>query len=179
MAALFANHLVAVMRPHLDGDEVPHATCGNKQRRLFSKNLGRAFFQPVDRGVFSVNVIADLGLGHGLSHLRCGPRHRIAPQVHHPLRNLSQLGNLIRIHPLIPLRHRVGHVRPSPCPAPAPTRSGAHRDLATSLLSYLINSTNTSFEILSLSGASRTMLPSRSTKPADVSGSNRAASDTP
>src|SRR5207253_2881395 len=46
---------------------------------------------------------------------------------------------------------------------PRPAR-GAHRDLATSLLSYLINSTNTSFEIVSLSGASRTMLPSRSTK---------------
>src|SRR5260370_17227079 len=51
--------------------------------------------------------------------------------------------------------------------------------LITSLLLYFINSTKTSFDMLNLSEASRTTLPSRSTRPADASGSNRAITPTP
>src|SRR5207245_6126425 len=47
------------------------------------------------------------------------------------------------------------------------------------LLLYLISSTNTSFETLNFPCATRTTLPSRSTNPAEVSGSNRPASGTP
>src|SRR5260370_840256 len=110
VAALFANHFVAVMRPHLDGDEIPHAARGHKQRRLFPENLRRALLQLVDRRVFSVNVVANLGLRHRPPHLRRRPRHGIAPQIHHSRRHPPRLRNLIRIHPLIPLRHRVTHI---------------------------------------------------------------------
>src|SRR5713226_4664163 len=110
VASLFANHFVAVMRPHFDANEIPHAPRRHKQRRLFPKNLCRALLQAVDRRVFPVNVIPDLRLRHRPPHLRRRPRHRIAPQVHHSRRNLPRLRNLIRIHPLIPLRHCVAHL---------------------------------------------------------------------
>src|SRR5216683_137774 len=110
VASLFANHFVAVMRPHFDANEIPHAPGGHKQRRLFPKNLCRALLQAVDRRVFPVNVIPDLRLRHRAPHFRRRPRHRIAPQVHHTRLNLPRLHNLIRIHPLIPLRHCVAHL---------------------------------------------------------------------
>src|SRR5260370_11491190 len=112
MRALFANHFIPMMRPHLDRNEIPHAPGGNKQRRLFPKNLRRPLFQPVNRGVFAVNVIPNFGLPHRPPHLRRRPRDRIAPQVHHARWNLPRLRQLIRIHPLIPLSHRITHVRP-------------------------------------------------------------------
>src|SRR5882724_5892669 len=115
MAPLFADHFVAVMRPHFDRDEIPHASRRHKQRRFFPKNLRRPPLQPVDRRVFSVHVVADLGFRHRPPHLRRRTRHRIAPQIHHLRRNLAHLRQLIRIHSLIPLRHRITHIRFSPC----------------------------------------------------------------
>src|SRR6266850_3504805 len=240
VAPLFANHFVAVMGPYFNADEVPHAPRGNKQRRLFPKNLRRPPLQSVDRRIFAVNVIPDLRLGHRPSHLRRRPRNRVAPQVHYPRRNFPAVRQLIRIHPLIPLCHRVTHIllmfvrdllfmsaltlTPSERPlcqnvviphvlyllCPTPILSfREQRGICFSLpsplcqffffphsaflrfleppciffscfrLSYLKSSTNTSFETLSLSGASRTTLPFRSTKPADANGSNRPASTTP
>src|SRR5438132_5895861 len=41
---------------------------------------------------------------HGSSHLRSGPRHCVAAQIHNAFRNSPRLSHLIRIHPLIPLR---------------------------------------------------------------------------
>src|SRR5438477_6690481 len=167
-----------MMCPHFDGDEIPHAPRGNKQRRLFPKNLRRAFFQPIDRRVFSVNVVADFCLRHGASHLRSGPRHRVAAQVHHSFRNLPRLRHLIWIHSLIPLRHGVTHVFSLLCDLCVLQRPLC-KIPSDSLILYLINCTKTSFETLSFSGASRTTLPSRSTNPAEVMRSNRPPSVTP
>src|SRR6266478_673634 len=208
VASLFANHFVAVMRPHFDANEIPHAPGGHKQRRLFPNNLCRALLQAVDRRVFPVNVIPDLRLRHRAPHFRRRPRHRIAPQVHHTRLNLPRLHNLIRIHPLIPLRHCVAHLllflvngaRPDRVGVPSASSllnpfsllfpaflrvsrlslsaSVLHYVIA-SLILYLSSSTNTSFETLNRPGASRTTPPSRSTKPAEANGSNRFASATP
>src|SRR6266852_5852873 len=116
MAPLFADHFISMMRPHFDRDEIPHASRRHKQRRFFSENLRRPPLQPVDRRIFSIHVVADLCLRHRSPHLRRRPRHRIAPQIHRSRRNLAHVRQLIRIHPLIPLRHRVTHFRFSPCP---------------------------------------------------------------
>src|SRR5216683_6892598 len=208
MAAFFANHLVAVMRPHFDANEIPHAPGGHKQRRFFAKNLRRTPLQPVDRRVLSVHVIPDLRLRLRPPHLRRRSRHRIAPQVHHSRRNLPRLRHLIRIHALIPLRHCVAHLllflvngaRPDRVGVPSASSllnpfsllfpaflrvsrlslsaSVLHYVIA-SLILYLSSSTNTSFETLNRPGASRTTPPSRSTKPAEANGSNRFASATP
>src|SRR5690242_15352587 len=162
------------MRPHLDSDEIPHTPRGNKQRRLFPKNLRRAFLQPINRRIFSVNVVPNFRLRHGAPHLCRGPRHRVASQVHHSIRNLPRLRHLIRIYSLIPLRHRVAHFpsAPSLCrrlPRPGrgallvpSTKSSSFRTLRSSAFSatlhylffsipHLISSTNTSFETLSFS----------------------------
>src|SRR5882672_7358580 len=122
VAALFADHFIPMVRPDLDRNQVPHASRRNKQRRFVSKNLRRTLLQAVDRWVFSVYVVADLRLRHRAPHLWRRPRHRVAPQVHRSRRNLPRLRNLIRIHPLIPLRHHVAHVLLF-------SANGAHPDL--------------------------------------------------
>src|SRR6267378_3030342 len=116
MAPLFADHFIAVMRPHFDRDEIPHAARRHKQRRFFPENLCRPPLQPVDRRIFSIHVVADLGFRHRPPHLHRRTRHRIATQIHHSRRNLAHVRQLIRIHPLIPLRHRITHIRFSPYP---------------------------------------------------------------
>ena len=84
MAALFANHLVAMMRPNFDRNQVPHAPGRHKQRRLFPKNLRRPRLQPVHRRVFAIDIVPDLRLRHSPPHLRRRPRNRIAAQIHRP-----------------------------------------------------------------------------------------------
>src|SRR4029077_20153116 len=72
----------------------------------------RAFLQPVNRRVLAINVVANLRLRHRPPHLRSRPRHGIAPQVHHLRRSFPcyPRGQMIRIPPLISLRHRITHV---------------------------------------------------------------------
>src|SRR5258706_7779092 len=98
MAALFANHLVAMMRPNLDRNQVPHAPSRNKQRRLFPKNLRRPRLQSVHGRVFPINVIANLRRRHSSPHLRRRPSNGIATQIHRPASSPSpiQLHNNIR-----------------------------------------------------------------------------------
>src|SRR5258708_1363485 len=180
MAALFANHFIAVVRPHFDANQIPHAPRGNKQRRLFPKNLRRPFLQPVYCRVFSVHVIPNLRFRHRPPHLCSRPRHRVAPQVHHSLWNLTRLPDLVRINPLISLRRRVTHVLPLLGPPydlpPALVLCVLCVSAFTPpLLSYPTNSTNTSFETLNFPGPTRTTPPPRSTKPAEANGSNRPA----
>src|SRR5713101_4903588 len=179
MAPLFADHFIAVMRPHFDRDEIPHASRRHKKRRFFPENLRRPPLQPVDRRVFSIHVVADLGFRHCPPHLRRRTRHRIAPQIDHFRRNLAYLRQLIRVHPLISLRHRITHIV---CLRALSSRllcSSASSASRVIFFTHFINSTNTSFEILSFSSASRTTFPSRRTNPIAFNGSNRDANVTP
>ena len=64
----FADHLLAVLRVQANGDLVSHGAGGNKDRGRFAEDLGGIFFETVDGGVFAVDVVADLGRGHGLAH---------------------------------------------------------------------------------------------------------------
>src|SRR5262249_48333687 len=70
MAALLADDFVAVMGPDFDCDEVAHAASRNKKRRFFAEDFGGTAFEGVDRRVFEVNVVADLGFSHGPAHGR-------------------------------------------------------------------------------------------------------------
>src|SRR5260370_19781647 len=110
MAALLANHFISMMRPNFDGNEVPHASRRNEQRRLFSKDLGCTLLQLVDCGIFSVNVVAHLGFCHRLTHFRCWPRYRVAAQIDHAVQRHAHLFQFIWIHSLIPFRHRITHL---------------------------------------------------------------------
>src|SRR5215472_17665039 len=171
MTALFANHFIPVMRPNLDANQIPHAAGRHKQSCLFPEHLRRALLQPVDRGIFSIHVIANFGFRHRPPHLRRRPRHRVASQIHHAFECLPADFHLIRINSLVPLCHRVTHVCLFSFTAKSP---GSLRNwvtffsllcLLSSLTLYFISSTNTSFEMLSLSSARRTTLPCCSTNP--------------
>src|SRR5207247_9168895 len=51
-----------------------------------------------------------LGGCHRLAHFRRRPRHRVASQIHHAFGRLARGFDVIRIDPLIPLRHCIAHV---------------------------------------------------------------------
>src|SRR5258708_3281872 len=169
MAALLANHLVAMMRPHLDGIQFHQAPGRSNQRRLFHKHLRRTPLQPVHRRIFPINIIPTLSRSHSSPHLRRRPSNRIATQIHHAIRRRS---NPIQIH---------HHIRPSLSSHVTPLLPCALCVSAVKFLPFLyfINSTKTSFDTLTRPGAKRTTLPSRSTNPAEASGSKRLASSTP
>src|SRR5260370_11091069 len=79
VTAFFTNHFIAVVRPHFDANQIPHAPRGNKQRRLFPENLRRPFLQPVYCRVFSVHVIPNLPLRHPPPHPCRLPAHPSPP----------------------------------------------------------------------------------------------------
>ena len=65
---MIADHLFPVPRVQLDADGVAHGARGQKQRSLLAEHLGDALFKLSDGGILAVNVVADLGLGHGAPH---------------------------------------------------------------------------------------------------------------
>ena len=70
VAAALGQHLVAAPGQEPDRDLVAHRARRDEERRLHPQELGRALFQPVDGRILAVDVVADLGLRHGLAHLR-------------------------------------------------------------------------------------------------------------
>src|SRR5437868_1028927 len=173
------------MRPNLDRNQIPHAPGGNKQRGFLPKNFRRALLELVDRRVFSIDIVTDLRRGHRLPHFRGRPRHRVAAQIHDAFQGFPGQLRFVRIHPLIPFRHRVTHlVFPLSAKPVCPKRFSALRFSCLfyfpyTLLLYFISSTNTSFDTLNFRSVSLTTSPSRSTNPAAASGSNRSLIATP
>jgi hypothetical protein len=54
---------------------------------LTAQHLGSLGFEAVDRGVFTIDIIAQWRVRHRLTHCRCGPCHGVAAQI-----NIVQLG---------------------------------------------------------------------------------------
>src|SRR5580692_10266321 len=79
MTLFIANHLIAVMSPGLNRNQIAHASGRNKKRRFFPENLSCPLLQPVHRRVFPVHIIPNRSLGHSPPHLQRRPRNRIAP----------------------------------------------------------------------------------------------------
>ncbi len=65
--------------PH--ADLVGHGAGGNEQRGLLAQDRGDPLFEGPDRRVLAIDIVPDLGLGHGPTHRRGGPGHRVGPQV--------------------------------------------------------------------------------------------------
>ena len=80
---MIADHFFPVPRVQLDADGVAHGAGGQKQRRLLAKHLRDALFQSSDGGILAVNVVADLGLGHGAPHGGSRFGYGIAAQIDH------------------------------------------------------------------------------------------------
>jgi hypothetical protein len=67
---------------------IPHRPCGYEDRSFAAKSLRGFTLQAIDRGVFTINIVADLGGGHRLAHGWGGAGHGVAAQVDHNVRSL-------------------------------------------------------------------------------------------
>ena len=92
VAALFADHLLAVMGVQLDRDLIAHGSAGHKQRGLAAEDLRRALLQPIDGWVFAINVVANFGLEHGAAHLGRRLGEGVAAQLNDCAGVLGTLG---------------------------------------------------------------------------------------
>ena len=83
-----ADDFLAVLGEQLDRDGVAHGAGGDEQGGLFAGDLGGALLQPVDGGVFAVDVVADLGASIMARRIsRGGLGDGVAAQIDHAARN--------------------------------------------------------------------------------------------
>src|SRR5262249_2407444 len=64
-----------------DGQLIGHGTRRHKQGGLLAQQACRHVLEPVDRGIFSIHIVADFSLRHGLAHGFSRLGHGIAAQV--------------------------------------------------------------------------------------------------
>jgi hypothetical protein len=93
----FHDDLLAGPGVDSDGHLVSHGAGRNEKGRLGTRDLRGFFLEPIYRGIFSVDIIAHLRLGHDLAHGRRGLRHRIRTEVNHrnpssPIRGTNVTG---------------------------------------------------------------------------------------
>ncbi len=62
-------------------DLVPHRAGRDEEGRLEAEDLGRPLLEASDRRVLAVDVVADLGLGHGAAHRRRRLRDGVGTEV--------------------------------------------------------------------------------------------------
>ena len=62
-------------------DAVAHGAADHQHRRLGPEHLRRPLLEPVDGGVLAVHVVAELGIGHCVTHLRRRLGHSVRSQV--------------------------------------------------------------------------------------------------
>src|SRR2546421_3704423 len=91
VAALFDHNFLAGLRVQLDRGLISHRAGGHKQRRFFFKNFGGPVLQTIDSWVLTVNVVANLGVGHRPAHCRRWFGYSITAQIDHRL-NVSWKG---------------------------------------------------------------------------------------
>ena len=63
-----AEHLLPDADQRAHGEHVGQRPGGGEERRLLAQQAGDLLLQRPDRGVLAVDVVADLGLGHGPPH---------------------------------------------------------------------------------------------------------------
>ncbi len=81
VGAGLADDLLAVLGVDADGDLVAHGAGGDEDGGLFAEDGGGRLFELIDGGVFAVDVVADLGGGHGLAHGGGGAGDGVAAEV--------------------------------------------------------------------------------------------------
>src|ERR1700761_5855346 len=79
----FANDLFAVLGVHADRNLVSHGAGGDKQPCLVAQDLRCPGFQPIHRGIFTVDVIAYFGRSHSIPHGGRRMSDGVAAQVDH------------------------------------------------------------------------------------------------
>src|SRR5579875_3613863 len=63
------NHFIPALGPCGNGYLISLCTTRDKERRFLSEHIRGQFFQPANRWIFSIYVIAHLGLRHKTTHL--------------------------------------------------------------------------------------------------------------
>ena len=81
MRARFADHFLAMLGVNLYRDDVAHGARRHEEAGFFAENLGGALLEAIDGRVFAVDVVADLGLGHGAAHGGRGTSDGIAAKI--------------------------------------------------------------------------------------------------
>ena len=76
-----ADDLVAHPRQRTEGNLVRHGAGGHPDGRLLAQHRCDAILERVDAGVLAVDVVADLGGGHGLAHARSGAGDGVAAEI--------------------------------------------------------------------------------------------------
>jgi hypothetical protein len=62
-------------------EEIALGSAAGEKRRFHPGEVRGKGLKSVDSGVFSVNIVSHLRLGHGSTHCRCGFGYRIAPKI--------------------------------------------------------------------------------------------------
>ena len=78
MRARLADDLLPRLGVQAQSDLVAHGAGRHKDGGFAPEDLRGACLQPVDRGVFAINVVPDVRRGHGGPHLRRWFRYGVA-----------------------------------------------------------------------------------------------------
>ena len=81
MGAGLAEDLLPVLGVELDGDLVAHGAGGHEDGGLALEDLGGGALEAIDGGIFRVDIVADLGRGHGLAHGGGGLGNGVAAKI--------------------------------------------------------------------------------------------------
>jgi hypothetical protein len=91
---LFADDLLSRLRVDLDRNLVSHGAARDEGRGFALENGRRALLEPVDRGIFAVNVVAHHGDLHCLAHFGRRLGYGVAAQVDHTCSPFSVVSSL-------------------------------------------------------------------------------------
>src|SRR5207245_2860069 len=106
MAGGFADHLLAAGSLRHDAGKISHAPGWDEQRGFTPEDFRGSRLETIDGGIFQINVVAHLGLRHGLPHRQRRSGYGITTKVNDPSvhfhsnrPSISSLSSLIRFGP--------------------------------------------------------------------------------
>ena len=97
VGAGFGHDLGAGVGVDVNRDLVAHGAGRNKDRGFAAEELGGPFLEAVDRGIFAVDIVADVGRGHRPSHGVCGLCYRVRSKVDGCMSHRGILPRLINL----------------------------------------------------------------------------------
>ena len=94
-----ADDLLAGLGVEADGDLVAHGAGGDEDGCFAAEDFGGFGFETIDGGVFAVDVVADLGVGHGFAHGRRGAGDGVAAEVDDLVQRCCSCVSVVRVRP--------------------------------------------------------------------------------
>ncbi len=76
------DHLVAAPRQRAQAELVAHRPRGHKKGRFFAQHAGHDLLEPLDGGIFAVDVVTHRRRRHCAAHGLARPGDRIAPEIY-------------------------------------------------------------------------------------------------